>query len=355
MVTLTPEERTRLRARQIQRFHAAHVEKGPLKFAEAITTTDLNLARTLQSAWKHLGTDESEYPENWALKKASLETALRSFRKNAQLMIAGHAPDEVDVKADSKGQDQVANKTVGTGATGNVPFSLHVNHQEIVPAPLAQKHTDPACQEIDKGAEDDIGNPFNAHFDHDNGDGSVERDPPYPAFISGGLGFMAGHETTGKATGFDFLIRPSPSPEVQQGNTNQPNMSIVELQALVEAKDEELDELDNIVTNLNRECATLKRIAAEPEKSLQDTIKKLDATQQKLRQSEKDKLILIDKEQELVDKVKSLELELAETKSTAQKNNVPKKQENNKNDPILTPRNLERLRALMAKAGVERN
>ncbi|UPL03770.1 hypothetical protein LCI18_014704 [Fusarium solani-melongenae] len=314
MGALTPEERTRLRAQQIQRLHAAHVEKGPRKFAEAITTADLNLARTLEPAWKHLGTDESEYPENWTLKKASLETVLRSFRRNAQQLIPGHVPDEVDVRANSKDQDQVANKTVATEATGNPPFPFHVNHQEIIPAPLARKHTDQDYQEKDEDAEDSLDDLVSAHFDHNDRDRSVRRNSPYPAFISGGLGPIVDHEIAGKATGFDFLSHSSSSrhghhePEVPQGNTNQPNMTMIGLQALVGSKDKEFHKMDNIVANLNKEWATLKQVAGDKEKFLQDTVKKLDAAQKKLRQSEKDKLVLIDEEQELVDMVKNMKL-----------------------------------------------
>ncbi|EEU33905.1 uncharacterized protein NECHADRAFT_89038 [Fusarium vanettenii 77-13-4] len=354
MGTLTPQDRTRLRARQIQRFHASHLEKGPHKFAEIITTTDLDLARTLQPTWKHLGTDDCEYPENWALKKASLETALRSFRKNAEQMIAGHAPKEVDVEAEVKGQDRVVDATAIAPTMEDLPSPLRTNRQEMKASPLALIPTDQGYQN-DEAVEDGLDIPADSHLDHIICDGSFSRISPRPAFISGGLNPTTHHETTPKATRVESPSRYRQHYE-PECNTHQSTMTmtITVLQARVEAKDKELDKLDDTVINLSKECANWKRIAGEKEKVVQDTIKKLDATQKKLRQAEKDRLVLIDKENDLVEKLKNMELELAKTKQMGQGRETHKKQQDKKSDSILTPSNLERLQALMVKAGVER-
>ncbi|KAL2669816.1 hypothetical protein Neosp_015261 [[Neocosmospora] mangrovei] len=182
MGTLTPQDRTRLRAQQIQRFHASHLEKGPHKFAEIITTTDLNLARALQPTWKHLGTDDCEYPENWAMKKASLETALRSFRKNAQQMIAGHAPEEVDVEAEVKGQDLAVDATVIAPTMEDLPSALRTNRQEMKPTPLTLIPTDQGYQN-DEAIEDGLDLPVESHLDDIICDSSSSRISPRPAFI----------------------------------------------------------------------------------------------------------------------------------------------------------------------------
>ncbi|KAJ4324562.1 hypothetical protein N0V84_003841 [Fusarium piperis] len=368
MGNMTPEERTRLRAREIQRLHAAHVKNGPLKFAEAITEEDLKLANTIQPNWERLGGDENEYPENWVLKKGSLGPTLRFFRKNARKMIEGHVLDDVGLEADDKEEDQVDTNRVGTD-TMEYLRSLHIDRPAIKHTPPALKPTNQGYREKDKADGDRLDRHINTHCDESTSDRLLKRVPPDQAVMSGGLGPMTNYEGTRKATGLNFPGYLSPSRNRNchgletppQGNVKQVSVAVIESQALVDAKNEELDIMGDTVSSLNKECATWKRIALEKETALQDRIKKLDAAQKKLRQTEKDNMVLIEKEQkimekmeQMMEKMEQMKLELASTELAGEGQDIQKEHENEKHDTILTPSNLKRLQALMVKAGVVR-
>nr|RBQ93964.1 hypothetical protein FVER53263_13390 [Fusarium verticillioides] len=81
------EDNTRLRARQLRRFHEKHVSsKGPLKNADKITETDMDLATTLAPDYslKFCDKDEEEYPKQWETNPRSLGFILGNFRLKAK-------------------------------------------------------------------------------------------------------------------------------------------------------------------------------------------------------------------------------------------------------------------------------
>ncbi|KAF5591069.1 hypothetical protein FPANT_5802 [Fusarium pseudoanthophilum] len=83
----TAEENTRLRARQLRRFHEKHISsKGPLKNADKITETDMDLATTLapDCDLKFCDKDEEEYPKQWETNPRSLGFILSNFRLKAK-------------------------------------------------------------------------------------------------------------------------------------------------------------------------------------------------------------------------------------------------------------------------------
>ncbi|KAG5745336.1 hypothetical protein H9Q69_012738 [Fusarium xylarioides] len=85
------EDNTRLRARQLRRFHEKHISsEGPLKHADKITSTDMDLATTLAPDYslKFCAEDEEEYPEQWVLKPKSLAFILSNFRPKAKEIVA---------------------------------------------------------------------------------------------------------------------------------------------------------------------------------------------------------------------------------------------------------------------------
>ncbi|KAF5722690.1 hypothetical protein FMUND_2567 [Fusarium mundagurra] len=87
----TAEENTRLRARQLRRFHEKHrSSKGPLKNADKITSTDMDLATTLAPDYslKFCDKDEEEYPKQWERNPRSLGFILSKFRPKAKEIVA---------------------------------------------------------------------------------------------------------------------------------------------------------------------------------------------------------------------------------------------------------------------------
>ncbi|KAF5684535.1 hypothetical protein FCIRC_3878 [Fusarium circinatum] len=89
MAWATTEENTLLRARQLRRFYAKHISsEGPLKYADKITPTDMDLATTLAPEYslKLCAEGEQEYPEQWELKPKSLSFVLSNFRPKAKEM-----------------------------------------------------------------------------------------------------------------------------------------------------------------------------------------------------------------------------------------------------------------------------
>ncbi|KAF5566245.1 hypothetical protein FNAPI_1244 [Fusarium napiforme] len=85
------EENTRLRARQLRRFHEKHISpKGPLKNADKITETDMDLATTLAPDFnlKFCNKDEEEYPKQWETNPRSLGFILSNFRLKAKEITA---------------------------------------------------------------------------------------------------------------------------------------------------------------------------------------------------------------------------------------------------------------------------
>ncbi|KAF4343964.1 hypothetical protein FBEOM_2071 [Fusarium beomiforme] len=81
----TPEDNTRLRARQIRRYHDKHENCGSLPHAEKITKEDLAFAIELAPVWRLKDCEEGEleYPPQWETLPRSLIYTLRSFRRNA--------------------------------------------------------------------------------------------------------------------------------------------------------------------------------------------------------------------------------------------------------------------------------
>ncbi|KAM0189384.1 hypothetical protein ACHAPA_011949 [Fusarium lateritium] len=69
---------TLLRARQLQRLHALHVQT-PFEFGDLITEEVLVLARKLEPSIDKLADDELEYEPNWKVKKSSLTQTIRAF------------------------------------------------------------------------------------------------------------------------------------------------------------------------------------------------------------------------------------------------------------------------------------
>ncbi|KAF5606496.1 uncharacterized protein FSUBG_6105 [Fusarium subglutinans] len=87
MAWATAEENTFLRARQLRRFYAKHISsEGPLKYADKITPTDMDLATILAPDYKlkYCAEGEEEYPEQWELKPKSLSFILNNFRPKAK-------------------------------------------------------------------------------------------------------------------------------------------------------------------------------------------------------------------------------------------------------------------------------
>ncbi|KAF5694705.1 hypothetical protein FDENT_833 [Fusarium denticulatum] len=85
------EDNTRLRARQLRRFHEKHISsKGPLKNADKITPTDMDLASTIAPDYdlKFCDKDEEEYPEQWETNPRSLGFILSNFRPKAKEITA---------------------------------------------------------------------------------------------------------------------------------------------------------------------------------------------------------------------------------------------------------------------------
>ncbi|PNP85370.1 hypothetical protein FNYG_01199 [Fusarium nygamai] len=85
------EDNTRLRARQLRRFHEKHISsKGPLKNADKITATDMDLATTLAPDYnlKFCDKDEEEYPKQWETNPRSLGFILSNFRLKAKEITA---------------------------------------------------------------------------------------------------------------------------------------------------------------------------------------------------------------------------------------------------------------------------
>jgi hypothetical protein len=90
MAWATSEENTRLRARQLLRYHNKHDESGPLPNANKITESDIELAELLAPVWRleECNEGEVEYPEQWEKLAKSLSFTLGSFRRNAKAMTA---------------------------------------------------------------------------------------------------------------------------------------------------------------------------------------------------------------------------------------------------------------------------
>ncbi|KAF5254924.1 hypothetical protein FANTH_420 [Fusarium anthophilum] len=87
MAWATAEENTFLRARQLRRFYAKHISsEGPLKYADKITPTDMDLATILSPDYEleYCAEGEEEYPEQWELKPKSLSFILNNFRPKAK-------------------------------------------------------------------------------------------------------------------------------------------------------------------------------------------------------------------------------------------------------------------------------
>ncbi|KAF5981903.1 hypothetical protein FCOIX_4042 [Fusarium coicis] len=81
------EDNTRLRARQLRRFHEKHISsKGPLQNADKITETVMDLATTLAPDYdlKFCDKDEEEYPKQWETNPRSLGFILSNFRLKAK-------------------------------------------------------------------------------------------------------------------------------------------------------------------------------------------------------------------------------------------------------------------------------
>ncbi|KIL83933.1 hypothetical protein FAVG1_12839 [Fusarium avenaceum] len=97
MVNSVPE-RTRQRARQIQRLNAKHQESGPLSYADLLLDEDVALANALEPSYKELVDGEEVYPPKWTSTRGSLSTALTAFRKNAKMMVKGKAAEVVEAE-----------------------------------------------------------------------------------------------------------------------------------------------------------------------------------------------------------------------------------------------------------------
>ncbi|KAM0341190.1 hypothetical protein ACHAPU_010120 [Fusarium lateritium] len=97
MVHSVPE-RTRQRARQIQRLHAKSQESGPLSYEDLLLVEDVALANALEPSYKELVDGEEVYPPKWTSTRGSLSTALTAFRKNAKMMVKGKAAEVVEAE-----------------------------------------------------------------------------------------------------------------------------------------------------------------------------------------------------------------------------------------------------------------
>ncbi|KAF5592406.1 hypothetical protein FPCIR_5727 [Fusarium pseudocircinatum] len=98
MTLPSAEDNTRLRARQLRRFHEKHISsKGPLENADKITPTDMDLATTLAPDYhlKFCDKDEEEYPKQWETNPRSLGFILSNFRLKAK-EIAAAIDREID-------------------------------------------------------------------------------------------------------------------------------------------------------------------------------------------------------------------------------------------------------------------
>ncbi|KAF5561454.1 hypothetical protein FPHYL_6188 [Fusarium phyllophilum] len=87
MTWATREDNTCLRARQLRRFYEKHISsEGPLKYADKITQSDIDLATALAPDYslELCAKGEQEYPEQWALKPKSLSFILSNFRPKAK-------------------------------------------------------------------------------------------------------------------------------------------------------------------------------------------------------------------------------------------------------------------------------
>ncbi|KAF5648967.1 hypothetical protein F52700_786 [Fusarium sp. NRRL 52700] len=128
MAWLTTEENTLLRARQLRRFYAKHKSsEGPLKYADKITPTDMDLATILAPDYslKFCAEGEEEYPEQWEQKPKSLGIILNNFRPKAKEMKT--AMDEV-VDAFITGESTII-PPVNPGGYGD---RQHVRSSEMI-------------------------------------------------------------------------------------------------------------------------------------------------------------------------------------------------------------------------------
>ncbi|KAF9778097.1 hypothetical protein IL306_004260 [Fusarium sp. DS 682] len=97
----TPENNTRLRSRQILRYHDKNQKCGPLPYADKITDADLKFAIQLAPVWRLEDCEEGEveYPSQWETLPRSLTYMLRFFRQNAPAM-ASQGPDRSELLGD---------------------------------------------------------------------------------------------------------------------------------------------------------------------------------------------------------------------------------------------------------------
>ncbi|EEU33535.1 uncharacterized protein NECHADRAFT_89411 [Fusarium vanettenii 77-13-4] len=92
--------KTRLTARQLQRFYAEHQRNGPLANAEKITAEDLRLASLIEPDWQntYATEDEPDWPEKYATSANSFNGVLGQFRNHAKKLekaaLLGGAPTE---------------------------------------------------------------------------------------------------------------------------------------------------------------------------------------------------------------------------------------------------------------------
>lgn len=108
-----PEANTRLRARQLQRFHAKGTIKAPQPNANLITAEDLRLANLLEpDLTVKSGPKETDYDEKWLTSRASLQSVLSHFRRSAKALEAKSQGEKVE-DVEDESQDLAVNGTEG--------------------------------------------------------------------------------------------------------------------------------------------------------------------------------------------------------------------------------------------------
>ncbi|QKD57336.2 uncharacterized protein FOBCDRAFT_276972 [Fusarium oxysporum Fo47] len=93
------EDNSRLRSRQIRRYHHKNQQSGPLSYADKITQADLEFAIQLAPIWLLEDCEEGEldYPPQWETLPKSLSFTLQTFRRNAAAMTAVPSDSKLEV------------------------------------------------------------------------------------------------------------------------------------------------------------------------------------------------------------------------------------------------------------------
>ncbi|KAJ3542930.1 hypothetical protein NM208_g3845 [Fusarium decemcellulare] len=238
MVKFTPEDRTRLRARQIQRLHAEHLESGPLLFADTITQEDLDLASALEPTWKNAGSDEEV------------------FRVNAQQMLKGRVAEDVEAEADVDAGDHA--KHLLHGYEEAQPES---SNSSMPPSTSNRR-----CSMLE---------PSSAQFT-DKKDSQIVDEQLRP-FGSNTRGRLDSRSRTARLT--------VPRDASSDNDTPKPGKTtFAQLEAIIKGKDHDVSLLKDAVSRLKGDCLSLEVKAQQQEqKAINIENKRLETVTREMR------------------------------------------------------------------------